>query len=79
VLSVRVACNVLALCEGGDYETPIQQVEQKRERTTQGIVTVNPRFCKTSVVRSFLSLYYLLEFQKMTLAALLVQRTRSAA
>ena len=52
--------NVLPLGEGGDFETQINQVEQKLQRTTRCIVTVIPRFCQMAVRRSFLYSYQLL-------------------
>jgi hypothetical protein len=41
--------DVLALGEGGDFETQINQVEQKLQKTSHCIVTEIPRFCQTAV------------------------------
>jgi hypothetical protein len=41
--------NVSPLGEGGDFETQINQVEQKLQKTSHCIVTEIPRFCQTAV------------------------------
>jgi hypothetical protein len=59
----KMPYNVLALCEGGDYETQINQVNSKPQRTSQRNVARKPRLRKTAVMLSpfvlFCSKYWL--------------------
>ena len=48
--SQHIGANVSPLGEGGDFETQINHVEHKLQRTSQCIVTVIPRFCQMAVM-----------------------------
>ena len=47
--SQHIGANVSPLGEGGDFETQINQVEHKLQKTTRCIVTEIPRFCQMAV------------------------------